>query len=348
MEQTMKKYDNLDGLRTFSAIGIILMHVLSNGNYPRTEMMGGEMSVFTTFIFSLIGRMGTLVQLFFMMSAFGMCCGYYEKIKNNTISLEDFYKKRYIKILPFFSMLVFIDLIISGFEKTNIIEGFADVTLLFGFLPNSNISVIGVGWTLGVIFAFYILFPFFVFMLWNKKRAWISLSVSLILYYSCAYYFVVNDTPVACNLLQWLYYFVFGGIIFLYKDTIQRIVLQRKKLFTVGLLLLFCVWYINTNEILSVIFTSFLFSYMLCYAISVKSSLLANKFTKFMSSISMEIYLAHMFIFRVLEKIKLLHVFTNEILSYILASVLVLVGVTAFAYIVQKGISKVMSRRIKK
>ena len=32
--------------------------------------------------------------------------------------------------------------------------------MLFGFLPNNTLSTIGVAWTLGAIFAFYIIFPF--------------------------------------------------------------------------------------------------------------------------------------------------------------------------------------------
>ena len=36
-----------------------------------------------------------------IISAFGMCCGYYNKIENNEISVNEFYKKRFQKILPF-------------------------------------------------------------------------------------------------------------------------------------------------------------------------------------------------------------------------------------------------------
>ena len=42
-----------------------------------------------------------------------MCCGYYEKILKNEITLEKFYVKRFKKILPFFALLVFVDLIMS-------------------------------------------------------------------------------------------------------------------------------------------------------------------------------------------------------------------------------------------
>ena len=72
-----------------------------------------------------------------VISAFGMCCGYYEKILKNEITLEKFYVKRFKKILPFFALLVFVDLIMSP-SIESLYEAFADLTLMFGFLPNAG------------------------------------------------------------------------------------------------------------------------------------------------------------------------------------------------------------------
>ncbi|WP_158223266.1 hypothetical protein [Fibrobacter sp. UWS1] len=38
-------------------------------------------------------------------------------------------------------------------------QAFADLTLAFNLLPNPDISVIGVGWFLGLVFLFYMIFP---------------------------------------------------------------------------------------------------------------------------------------------------------------------------------------------
>ena len=68
--EKIKRYDAIDGLRAFSAIGIVLMHVLANGNYA----LDG-------FVFeSLIPSFTNLVFLFMIISGFAMCCGYYEKM----------------------------------------------------------------------------------------------------------------------------------------------------------------------------------------------------------------------------------------------------------------------------
>ena len=76
---TNQRYNNLDGLRTIAAIGVILMHVRANIGF---EIIGGGVSDYI--INRLIAGMGTFVQLFFIMSGFSMCCGYYVKIGSIT------------------------------------------------------------------------------------------------------------------------------------------------------------------------------------------------------------------------------------------------------------------------
>jgi peptidoglycan/LPS O-acetylase OafA/YrhL len=163
------RYEGIDGLKAYAIIGIALMHVLANGEYG----IGG-------FVFErLIPSFTNLVFLFMMVSGFGMCCGYYQRIIDQKISVEDFYKKRYIKIWPYFALLCALDFVISP-SKESLFEVFANLTLCQGLLPNANITVIGVSWTLAVIFVFYMLFPFFCFLIGNKKRAWGVAVVALI------------------------------------------------------------------------------------------------------------------------------------------------------------------------
>ena len=59
-------------------------------------------------------------------------------------------------------MLCILDFLISP-SKNALYEVVANLTLCQGLLPNMNISIIGVSWTLAVIFVFYLLFPFFDF-----------------------------------------------------------------------------------------------------------------------------------------------------------------------------------------
>ena len=307
------------------------MHVMANGAYTLGE------NVATT----IIGSLGVFVQLFFLISGFGLCCGYYERVKNNQIPLDKFFNKRYLKIFPYFALLVAIDVLFTLTQNggATFYEAFANLTLFFGFLPNSNIEVIGVGWTLGVIFAFYIIFPFFVYLLWTKRRAWITFVIALVLNYACTHYFLAAGNAVRCNLARWMCYFLAGGIIYLYKDNIQALINKNIYIRIAALIVVIGItvaWFIIPGTIsnfdISTLKTMIMFSGWLCYAISVKSVILANPVTKFISSISFEIYLAHMLIFRVVERLGLVHIAGTGWGSYIITSLVVLVGVGVFAW----------------
>ena len=220
------RYEGIDGLKAYAIIGIALMHVLANGEYG----IGG-------FVFErLIPSFTNLVFLFMMVSGFGMCCGYYQKIVNQKISVEDFYKKRYIKIWPYFALLCALDFVISP-SKESMFEVFANLTLCQGLLPNVKIEVIGVSWTLAVIFVFYMLFPFFCFLIGNKKRAWGVAVVALVFNLLCGTYFFdgnhivdafsVGFTP-RLNIVYDAIYFIAGGLIFLYREELAEFASKHK------------------------------------------------------------------------------------------------------------------------
>ena len=293
-----KRYGAIDGLRTIACVGIVLMHVAANNSYSISGFIyESVIPSFTNFVF-----------LFMIVSAFGMCCGYYEKIIDNKISFNTFYGKRFKKILPFFGLLVLLDVIMAP-SAGALYEAFADLSLLFGFLPNAgNISVIGVGWFIGLIFVFYIIFPFFCVLIQNKRRAWMAFAVSLIYNFICTVYFDVGRN----NILYSGCYFLAGGLIYLYRRelmnlnhwiglgaaTVSAILYYPLEGNTIGCLLVSVCW--------------------LSYAIicsgegtARKSYILENKITNFISGISMEIYLSHMVIFRVVEKLGLNRIIGN-------------------------------------
>lgn len=178
-----RHYNDLDGFRAIAAIAIVVMHVHVRGEYVHTS----------TWLSTAVEPLGTFVTLFFIISGFGMCCGYYDRVKNGSMDIERFYSRRIAKILPFFALLVCIDVVAEGFSPNALWEAFADVTLMFNLLPDLNIQVIGVGWALGVIFLFYFLFPFFVFLMSTKRRAWGTFVASVVLSLSCVFTFLQDQ-----------------------------------------------------------------------------------------------------------------------------------------------------------
>lgn len=331
MQRTLKiHYDSIEGLKAFAAIGIVIMHVRANNSYEiRGFLYDNIISFFTNLVF-----------LFMIISAFGLCCGYYEKLSKNQFSIATFYEKRYQKIWPYFALLVLLDFVMSP-SLSSLIEAFADLTLAFGLLPNANITVIGVGWFLGVIFLFYMLFPFFCFWLKTKKRAWLVFVICLIYNITCVNYFfddnhVVDGFSARTNFTFCAMFFMAGGLIYLYKERLEKFIGVKYK----HICLVFC-WIVSVGyflrpealqcEEISNIWMLIMFSMWVIYAICSDGIILNNKVTKFLSGISMEIYLCHMMIFRVVEKFRLNYLFGYGWRSYIVVVVLVLVGAISFS-----------------
>lgn len=321
-----RHYGAIDGLRMIAAFGIAMMHIRANNSYEISGFVYNTMiPSFTDFVF-----------LFMTVSAFGLCCGYYEKIINNECNLSNFYGKRFKKILPFFGTLVLLDIIMSP-SVASLYEGFADLTLVFGFLQKP-ISVIGVGWFLGLVFVFYLVFPFFCVLIENKRRAWMAFVVSLIYNFVCANYFEIGRS----NILYSSCFFLAGGLIYLYRDQIIKIN-QWIALGIAGCMVI--LYYIVGGNAMMCLMAS---STLLIYAIIKRGGVLENRVTKFFSGISMEIYLSHMVIFRVIEKLGFNRILGNGWLQYVVTVVLVIACATVFAVVMQKIIGKVteiMSKR---
>ena len=318
------RYEGIDGLKAYAIIGIALMHVLANGEYG----IGG-------FVFErLIPSFTNLVFLFMMVSGFGMCCGYYQKIVDQKISVEDFYKKRYIKIWPYFALLCALDFVISP-SKESLFEVFANLTLCQGLLPNAKISVIGVSWTLAVIFVFYMLFPFFCFLIGNKKRAWSVAVVALVFNWLCTNYFKAGRTNIVYDAI----YFIAGGLIFLYRKELAEFAAKYKVIAGAILLIAVVAYFaVGGNTLMKLFFCVA----ALVYTLGCKrGGVLVNPVAKFLGGISFEIYLCHMVIYRVLEKQHLVHLFGNGLLAYIFTAIAVICGSVMFSVCAKWFLNKV-------
>ena len=318
------RYEGIDGLKAYAIIGIALMHVLANGEYG----IGG-------FMFErLIPSFTNLVFLFMMVSGFGMCCGYYQKIIDQKISVEDFYKKRYIKIWPYFALLCALDFVISP-SKESLFEVFANLTLCQGLLPNAKISVIGVSWTLAVIFVFYMLFPFFCFLIGNKKRAWGVAVVALVFNWLCSNYFNAGRT----NIVYDAVYFIAGGLIFLYRKELAEFASKHKIIAGAILLIATVAYFALGGSTLTLLFFCVA---ALIYTLGCRTGgVLVNPVAKFLGGISFEIYLCHMVIYRVLEKLHLVHLFGNGLLAYIFTAVAVICGSVVFSVCAKWFLNKI-------
>lgn len=322
---SVNKYESINGLRTLACIIIVMFHVKANTVYSIGDYF------FNHFLFDFAQM---LMFMFMVISGFVMCCGYYDKFIEGKIDIVAFYKRRYMKVLPFFAFLCLLDYVLNPSIKS-LYEVFANLTLAFGLIPNSDITVIGVGWFLGVVFAFYFLFPFYCFLLSSKVKACITFVVSYILNYLCIMYFKADRR----SIVYCFCFFVAGGIIFLYRSDIKRIK-GIKWIALVSAIILTALHSYLPNK---VYFTILADCSLLVYAICLEEkNILNNRFTRFIGGISLEIYLSHMVFFRVVEMANLLKISPIDHINYILVVLMVLTGSVIFASIWKKIVSLII------
>ena len=326
-----KRFGNLDGLRAYACIGIVLMHVLDNGKF---ELNG--------FLFEkLILSFTNYTYLFMLLSAFSLCCGYYKKFQDKTVSLEYFYTRRYKRIWPYFAILCTLELIVNH-NLESIYEWFADLTLAFGLIPNNHIEVVGVGWFLGTIFVFYMIFPFFVFLMKNKKRAWLVFMVTIILHILCLVYF--KETGGRVNIIYSAMFFVAGGIIYLYRRKLERCKIPSLAIMVASVITHYMLY--SSDIVTLIVFTSMTIA-LISIDNKLTKSLFQNRVIHFLGSISMEVYLCHMFVFRAIERIKLTTLTQNKLINYIFVSVGTIIGAMAVSVIMKKVIGYVEKKTAK-
>lgn len=212
--------------------------------------------------------------MFMVVSGFSLCCGYYERMKTGNITSNSFYKKRYLRILPFFACLC----------------------TIYSF--NANIATAEIGRT--------------------------NIIYTMPLFMSGGMIYLYRDKVIFYGLNQWLF-LVFCLILtvgfFMYPE-------MRKTAFGALLaeLLLFGAW--------------------LIYALGSKDVVLNNRIVKFISGISMEVYLCHMVIYRVVERVHFENYIGNENFLYAFTCVLVIAGAIIFSWLMKKYILPYSLRKV--
>lgn len=140
------------------------------------------------------------------------------------------------------------------------------------------------------------------------------------------------------SFLYCLPYFLIGGIVYLYKDEIERFVNQFKVITLCVVLALTVGYYITPDVINSinivVIKTLILYTGWLSLALGYDNRLMNNKFTNYISNLSMEMYLSHMVVFRIVEKIGVTERIESPIIrymtTYLLLVMLLVIGLTIY------------------
>ena len=147
----------IDVLRGFAVLGIVSVHT--------SQYFSSGSAVIDNLLSS--GRFG--VQLFFLVSAYSLSISW-SRTENACSKIYNFYLKRAIKIIPlfFFASLLYVSL--SGLSSIKTFEFFALASFTFIWFPSLITNIVPGSWSIGIEVLFYIIFPFIVFKLKNKKH----------------------------------------------------------------------------------------------------------------------------------------------------------------------------------
>lgn len=328
-----KRYENLDGLRAIACMGIAAMHLYCTQGY----LMDG-------IVHRIILSWALFVILFMMLSGFGICAGYLRKFSDGSISLEAFYARRFSKILPFFAVTTVLG-VAAERSFRGVLEGIMELSLLFGLLPNSNcFNVNGVCWTLGTIFAFYLLFPFVSVLLKSRKRAWMALAALMLIQVLCGSLFMQEPIVVEgyigrTSVLYSLAFFLAGGLIYLCREEIEGFVRKHQWIVLLACLAVTIIYYLTPDVIGNYFAADFkamvMFAGWSIYAIGARSFILNNRLMKLIADSSMEIYLSHMIVIKGMSVLGITELMDKNAISFILMFLVLMVGTGLFVKIVK-------------
>lgn len=331
-------YPNLNGMKALACIGIIIMHIAANQKYAVPPILN-----------RVIVSMDDLVYLFMIISAFGISVGYAHKLTSGTMDYFYFYKRRYQKLWPFFTFLILISLILDH-RSVAIAEGLIETSMLFGFLPNNNLDIVGVGWTVGVIFVFYFTFPVFIALLQNRISTLLSvlycvLSPYLLQAYFLTSPFVVKNFQVRHTFIFCIPFFVAGCLIYKHRQMMISVWNKHPRILGTIFLLAIAIYYFTPAMIgqipLYVYKVLLVFILFLWYAISRRHVWLSNPFMNYLGSISMEMYLAQMVVFRLLQRLNLVYVFGKTFIGLLAVTIVECVGLVFFIVITRSVYKRV-------
>lgn len=145
-----------------------------------------------------------------------------------------------------------------------------------------------------------------------------SLAISLWIAFVCDHYFfliiswqhllpqdIISFIVCQCSLG--------GGLVYLYRNEIKSICEKYSGIVLFACIAISIIWYFIPYKYKNIFYigTLMLYCLWLSYAIGSNSKFLLSKPMRFISSISMEMYLAQMVVFRVVEKLRLLYLFGN-------------------------------------
>jgi peptidoglycan/LPS O-acetylase OafA/YrhL len=166
------RIDSLDILRGLSALAVAVYHLSIFSELTNDGSRANN-------VIAILGNYG--VECFFIIS--GFCFFYlYSQASWNRKSLTEFHIKRFFRIAPLFYLAMTSNLVLGekvgpGFSARMLAE---NLSLTFGFFHPNHALVVG-GWSIGIEYVFYLVFPLLALVTRRKSLLWILTFAFLVL-----------------------------------------------------------------------------------------------------------------------------------------------------------------------
>jgi peptidoglycan/LPS O-acetylase OafA/YrhL len=343
--ESSERYEALDGLRGFLAIGVFFQHAVQNYSFFQT----GAWHITDERFYRFLG--GEAVILFFITTSFL----YWSKVISNNGGAEMFrlYRSRLLRLAPLYIFSGFIVSVIAlyntGFEIAGVGSFFIDIfywlTLGLHTITSFNgFDIIpinaGIHWTLRYEWAFYLILPLLALLPKNKygKIAMVFVLIGVLLMPDRGYWAI----------------FLFGILSAYVVHSYPTFVWFKKQKWSALLpvLGLFMVYFINYKPYSYIqYFLSFLVFLCFVYGNNL-FGLLKIPSAKFLSTISYSIYLLHgivlYFVLRAVDAfypVVLLSPFMFWVVILVGALIAVLVSAVTYRFIEHPFIERIKPKK---
>jgi peptidoglycan/LPS O-acetylase OafA/YrhL len=286
-----------DILRGFAASGVILFHL---------HLLAGI--TITPAIAAICGKFGSFVPLFFAISAFSLAYSYNERM-NCMEDIKFFYIKRFFRLAPLFYAVLIVEYLATYIMYKHLFSGYElllSLTYTFPFIPGKHESLVWGGWSLGVEWIFYIIFPVMVCFLNNKKTTFLAWFISLILSINIQKDMAITQPELQSfyymNIIKHLPYFVVGIGVSHYFKEFKMLAIQwtsKSRVISGSIILLTIlgvVGYFRLGLYPAIYYelvASIMWFVLLGASIIGLPRVLDNSFTRFLGKASYSIYLLH-------------------------------------------------------
>jgi peptidoglycan/LPS O-acetylase OafA/YrhL len=147
----------IDSLRGIAILGVVSVHT---SQFFTTGTKTGDNLISS-------GRFG--VQLFFLLSAFSLALSW-NRSENKQSKIKFFYLKRVQKIVPLFFISALYYFFVSGNSTLSLQYFILLISFAFIFVPEMIVNIIPGSWSIGIEFLFYLIFPFVMLKIRNRKN----------------------------------------------------------------------------------------------------------------------------------------------------------------------------------